>query len=89
LTKPDAGEPNEPDVYYPFSQRTDTDLELAIRMRDGTLPDVTVIQREVAALDAGLPLYQVTQFCADLCLLKLETGDTTRHDVLIATPLLW
>jgi len=39
--------------------------------------------------EIDLPFYQVTQCGADLCLRKLETGDTTRHDVLIATPLLW
>jgi putative ABC transport system permease protein len=50
---------SDPDVYYPFSQSTGTDLELGIRMRDGTLPPVTAIQREVATLDPGLPLYQV------------------------------
>lgn len=50
---------SEPDVYYPFAQRTDTDLEIAIRMRDGSTPSVPMIQREVAALDPGLPLFQV------------------------------
>jgi putative ABC transport system permease protein len=59
LTTDLAAATSEPDVYYPFSQRTSTDLELAIRMRDGTLASVTTIQREVAALDPGLPLYLV------------------------------
>lgn len=59
LTTDLAAPTSEPDVYYPFAQRTDTDLELAIRMRDGSAPSVAMIQREVAALDPGLPLYQV------------------------------
>jgi len=50
---------SEPDVYFPFAQRTGTDLEIAVRMRNGVAPSVTTIQREVAALDAGLPLFQV------------------------------
>ena len=51
---------SEPDVYYPFAQRTATDLEIAVRMRDGSLLPTAWLQREVAALDAGLPLFQVT-----------------------------
>jgi putative ABC transport system permease protein len=50
---------SEPDVYYPFAQRTATDLEIAVRMRDGSLLSTPLLQREVAALDPGLPLFQV------------------------------
>ena len=50
---------SEPDVYYPFAQRTETDLEIAVRMRDGSLFSAPLLQREVTALDPGLPLFQV------------------------------
>ena len=50
---------SEPDVYYPFAQRTATDLEIAVRMRDGSQLATPLLQREVAALDPGLPLFQV------------------------------
>lgn len=50
---------SEPDVYYPFAQRTATDLEIAVRMRDGSLLATALLQREVAAVDPGLPLFQV------------------------------
>jgi predicted permease len=50
---------SEPDVYYPFAQRTATDLEIAVRMRDGRLLSTPLLQREVAAIDPGLPLFQV------------------------------
>jgi len=59
LTTDLAAATSEPDVYYPFAQRTDTDLEIALRMRDGSSPSIAMIQREVAALDPGLPLFQV------------------------------
>ncbi|HEY9518775.1 MAG TPA: ABC transporter permease, partial [Gemmatimonadales bacterium] len=39
---------SEPDVYYPFAQRTATDLEIAVRMRDGSLLSTPRLQREVA-----------------------------------------
>jgi putative ABC transport system permease protein len=50
---------SEPDVYYPFAQRTTTDLEIAVRMRDGSLLATPLLEREVAAVDPGLPLFQV------------------------------
>ena len=50
---------SDPDLYYPFVQRSGTDLEIAIRMRDGVAPSVPAIQREIATLDPGLPLFQV------------------------------
>jgi putative ABC transport system permease protein len=50
---------SEPDVYYPFAQRATTDLEIAVRMRDGSQLSTALLQREVAAVDPGLPLFQV------------------------------
>ena len=48
----------DPDVYYPFTQRTDADIEIAVRGEGGVVPSPALVQREIAALDPGLPLYQ-------------------------------
>jgi putative ABC transport system permease protein len=50
---------SEPDVYVPFAQRTDSDIEIAVRAGGSALPSAEMVQREVAALDPGLPLYRV------------------------------
>ncbi len=50
---------SEPDIFFPYVQRTDPDVQLAVRSRNGMLvPDAT-LRREVAALDATLPLHSV------------------------------
>ena len=38
---------------------------------------------------SDLPLYQITMCDTGLCLRKLEAGEITKHDLLVATPLLW
>ncbi len=48
-----------PDVYFPFRQRTDTDLEIAVRTRSGIRPSPALVQAQVAALDPGVPIYLV------------------------------
>ncbi|HEU5218238.1 MAG TPA: ABC transporter permease, partial [Gemmatimonadales bacterium] len=48
-----------PDVYFALAQRTDTDLEIAVKSRTGVLPSAAQIQAQVAAIDPGLPVYQV------------------------------
>ena len=52
---------SEPDVYYPFAQLTYSDIEIAVRASGAgdALPSAAMVQREVAALDPGLPLYLV------------------------------
>ena len=52
---------SEPDVYVPFAQRTDADIEIAIRGRGrgAALPSAAMVQAAVAALDPGLPLFRV------------------------------
>jgi putative ABC transport system permease protein len=47
------------DVYFPFTQRTGSDLEIAVKSRTGVPPSAGLIQSQVAALDPGLPLYLV------------------------------
>jgi predicted permease len=48
----------EPDVYFPFAQRPDRDLEIAVRTRDASALSLTALQAAVARVDASLPLYQ-------------------------------
>lgn len=50
---------SEPDLYFPYLQRTDSDIQLAVRSRTGALVSDEVLRREVAALDPTLPLYRV------------------------------
>ena len=50
---------SEPDVYFPYSQRSSRDLEIAIRSRMPTASLASPVRREVASLDAGLPIYGV------------------------------
>ena len=49
----------EPDVYFPFAQRTDRDLEVAVRARSGALPSAAELRAAVAAIDPLLPIYAV------------------------------
>jgi ABC-type antimicrobial peptide transport system permease subunit len=49
----------EPDVYFPFGQRTDRDIELAVRTTDGSTVPFSALQEALRAGDAGLPLYRV------------------------------
>jgi putative ABC transport system permease protein len=49
----------EPDVFFPFLQRTDRDLALALRSRPGMPMTVEVLQQAVSELDPGIPVYEV------------------------------
>jgi putative ABC transport system permease protein len=48
-----------PDVYFPYAQRTDADIEIAVRPRAGVSLSLDLLQRAVNDLDAGLPLFAV------------------------------
>jgi predicted permease len=50
---------SEPDVFFPFAQRTDRDIEIAVRSATGGLTPAEVLRKAVAAIDPSLPLYQV------------------------------
>jgi predicted permease len=50
----------EPDVFFSFAQRTDTDLSIAIRTDESPAAAAAAIQRALAGVDPGLPVYQVT-----------------------------
>jgi putative ABC transport system permease protein len=49
----------EPDVYFPFAQRSDSDLEIAVRTTDGSKLPLQALQAAVSAVDASLPAYRV------------------------------
>ena len=59
LTTDLSGARVEPDVYFPFAQRTDSEIEIAVRTVDGSAVTTQVLQRAVQSVDAGLPLYRV------------------------------
>jgi putative ABC transport system permease protein len=50
---------SEPDLYFPFAQSTTRDLEIAVRAAGDPAALASGLRREVAAMDAGLPLFQV------------------------------
>jgi len=65
LTTDLSNRSSEPDIFVSFAQRTDPDLSLIVRTSASRASAdqaalVAAIQREVSALDAGLPLYRVT-----------------------------
>ena len=49
----------EPDVFFPYAQRTDRDIAIAVRAASGRPVTLGALQQAVAELDAGLPLYAV------------------------------
>jgi predicted permease len=59
LTTDLTGARVEPDVYFPFAQRTDAEIEIAVRTSDGSPLSTQALQQAVQTLDAGLPLYRV------------------------------
>lgn len=52
----------EPDVYFPYGQRTDADLQMVVRSTAGTPVPLVSLQQAVAELDRGLPVYQARRF---------------------------
>jgi putative ABC transport system permease protein len=48
----------EPELYFPYAQRSDRDIEFAVRSDGGTVP-LAALQQAIAAIDQGLPLYAV------------------------------
>ena len=76
LTTNLAAATSEPDIYLAFAQRSDPDLSLVVRTgarRDAQAAVVAAIQREVNAIDPGLPLYRVTSL-TDLLGRQTATG---------------
>ena len=59
LTTDLSGSRTEPDVFFPFAQTTDRNIQIAVRTAEGSLATIGVMQQAVSDIDAGLPLYQV------------------------------
>ena len=59
LTTDLTGARVEPDVFFPFSQRSSVDLEIAVRTTDGSAFPLESMQAAVAAVDPNLPVYRV------------------------------
>jgi predicted permease len=56
----DIGAPGaEPDVFFPFAQRTDSDLEIAVRSTDGSPISIASLQAAVSSIDPAIPVYRV------------------------------
>lgn len=49
----------EPDLFFPYDQRTGVALEIAVRSTDGNPVPIGSLQAAVAAVDAAIPLYSV------------------------------
>jgi ABC-type antimicrobial peptide transport system permease subunit len=49
----------EPDIYFPFAQRTDRDIEIAVRPSGSGAITAGLLQQVVSTLDPGLPVYAV------------------------------
>jgi predicted permease len=50
---------SEPDIFFPYVQRTDADIMVAVRSRGETLIGADVLRQAVAAIDPTLPLFRV------------------------------
>jgi putative ABC transport system permease protein len=48
----------EPDIFFPFGQRTDEDIEFALRTHSGEPVSAGAIQATVNRLDPALPVFQ-------------------------------
>ena len=48
----------EPDIFFPYGQRTDGDLELAVRTSSGAPVSAAAIQAVVGRMDPGIPVFQ-------------------------------
>ena len=49
----------EPDLYFPYAQRTDAEIQLAVRSASEGLISAETLRQEVAALDPSLPVHAV------------------------------
>lgn len=55
-----------PDLYLPFAQSPDPDAEVVVRSSRDPVALTAVIQREVAAIDPGLPIFRAEPMTATL-----------------------
>ncbi len=73
LTTDLSGARVEPDVYFPFAQRTDSEIEIAVRTADGSHISTQELLRAVQTVDAGLPVYLVRPL-SDVVLAQTSTA---------------
>lgn len=59
LTTDLSGARVEPDVFFPFAQRSDRAIELAVRTTNGSAVPLAALQAAVSKVDASLPVYGV------------------------------
>jgi predicted permease len=64
---------SEPDVFVAFAQQPDADLSLLVRTNADQAALVAAIQRELSAIDAGLPVYRVASM-TDLIAQQTSAG---------------
>jgi putative ABC transport system permease protein len=64
LTSDLTGPRVEPDVFFPFGQRTDRDIEVAIRTVDGSIVPPGVMQQTVNGIAGGIPIFRVRPLSA-------------------------
>ena len=73
LTTDITSSTNEPDIFFPYAQRTDGDIAVAVRSGGTNLIAGGVLRRAVAAIDPTLPLFQVRPL-ADVVVLQTATA---------------
>ena len=64
---------SEPDVFVPFAQRSENDVYIAVRSSQSASAAAAAIQRELAAIDPAVPVYDVAPL-ADLLAQQTATG---------------
>ena len=64
---------SEPDIFFPYVQRTDADIMIAVRSRGEALIGSEVLRQAVAAIDPTLPLFRVRPL-AELLVLQTATA---------------
>lgn len=60
LTSNLAAPASEPDVFVAYAQMPDADVSVIVRTTDNPATLLPAMQRELSAIDAGLPLYQAS-----------------------------
>jgi predicted permease len=56
----------EPDLYFPITQRTDRDLQIAVKAAAGQRVTLALLQQALASVDPSLPIYAVQPLQAAL-----------------------
>jgi predicted permease len=57
---------SEPDVYFALAQHPAPEMEISVRQKGSSPLSLATLQREVAALDPSLPIFDVRQLTSDI-----------------------